>query len=67
MIAIVRPAVVDRLALAVESLVVVTIIANIAITFSNAVVRYLTNQDFSWASDVWAILISIITFLGAPA
>ena len=29
--------------------------------------RYLTNQDFSWASDVWTILISIITFLGAPA
>ena len=67
MIAIVRPAIVDRLALAVEAFVVVTIIANIAITFSNAVVRYLTNQDFSWASDVWTILISIITFLGAPA
>ncbi len=58
---------VDRLVFAVEALVVITIIANIAITFSNAVVRYVTNQDFPWASDVWAILISIITFLGAPA
>src|SRR5262249_50164999 len=38
----------------------------IAITFSNAMVRYLTNQDFPWASDVWTILIAIITFLGAP-
>ncbi len=62
-----RPAFVDRLVFAVEALVVVTIIANIAVTFSNALVRYLTKQDFSWASDVWAILISIITFLGAPA
>jgi hypothetical protein len=67
MIAIMRPALVDRLAFAAEALVVVTIIANIAVTFSNAVVRYLTNQDFPWASDVWTILISIITFLGAPA
>ena len=57
----------DRLALCVEALVVVTIIVNIATTFTNAVVRYLTNQDFPWASDVWTILISIITFLGAPA
>ena len=57
----------DRLVFAVEALVVVTIIVNIAVTFSNALVRYLTNQDFPWASDVWTILISIITFLGAPA
>jgi TRAP-type C4-dicarboxylate transport system permease small subunit len=63
----VRLALVDRLVFAVEALVVVTIIANIAITFSNTLVRYITNQDFSWASDAWAILISIITFLGAPA
>ena len=67
MIAVIRPAFVGRLVFAVEALVVVTIIANIAVTFGNALVRYLTNQDFSWASDVWAILISIITFLGAPA
>ena len=41
---------IDRLALA-WSAAVVTITVNIAITFSNAVVRYLTNQ-ISWASDV---------------
>ena len=46
---------------------VVTIIANIVTTFTNAVVRYQFGQDFSWASDVWTILISIITFMGAPA
>jgi C4-dicarboxylate transporter, DctM subunit len=66
-IAIFRRSSVDRLALCVEALVVVTIIVNITTTFSNAVVRYLTNQDFPWASDVWTILISIITFMGAPA
>jgi C4-dicarboxylate transporter, DctM subunit len=57
----------DRLALSVEALVAVAIVVNIATTFANAVVRYLSNQDFSWASDAWTILISIITFLGAPA
>lgn len=61
------PLLLDRLALCVEAVVVVTIVANIVMTFSNAVVRYLTNQDFPWASDTWTILISIITFLGAPA
>ncbi len=57
----------DRLALVVETVVVVAIIVNIAITFTNAVVRYTFQQDFSWATDAWAILISVITFLGAPA
>jgi len=57
----------SRLALWVEALVVVTIFANIVLTFTNAVVRYLTNQDFPWATDTWAIMIAIITFLGAPA
>lgn len=65
--AMVSSSVLDRLALCVEALVVATIIVNIVMTFSNAMVRYLTNQDFPWASDTWAILISIITFLGAPA
>ena len=57
----------NRLALCVEALVVAAILINIVMTFSNAVVRYLTNQDFPWASDAWTILISVITFLGAPA
>jgi len=57
----------DGVALTIEALVVVTIIVNIGTTFTNAVVRYTFGQDFSWATDVWAILISVITFLGAPA
>jgi C4-dicarboxylate transporter, DctM subunit len=62
-----RAPVLATLALCVETLVVITIFLNIIITFSNALMRYLTNQDFPWATDVWTILISIITFLGAPA
>ena len=57
----------DRLAFGVEALVVITLFANIVLTFTNAAVRYMTNQDFPWATDTWAILISIITFLGGPA
>ena len=57
----------DRVAFAVEVFVVAAIAFNIVMTFSNTMLRYLTNQDFSWATDAWAILISIITFLGAPA
>lgn len=34
-----------RLALFVEAMVVVTIIANIPITFTNAMMRYLTNHE----------------------
>jgi C4-dicarboxylate transporter DctM subunit len=64
---IVGPVLLDRLALCIEALVVITIFANIVLTFVNAVVRYLTNQDFPWATDTWAIMISVITFLGAPA
>jgi C4-dicarboxylate transporter, DctM subunit len=54
-------------ALCAEAIVIVTIIVNILLVFGNALVRYLFHQDFSWATDVSAILISIITFLGAPA
>lgn len=61
------PVLLNRLALCVEALVVITIFANIVLTFTNAVVRHLTNQDFPWATDTWATMISIITFLGAPA
>jgi len=57
----------DWLAAGVEAIVVSAIIVNIVITFSNAVVRDLSQQDFPWATDVWTILISLITFLGAPA
>ena len=54
-------------AMVVEAIVVLAIILNILITFTNTVVRYLSGQDFPWAQDIWAILLSIITFLGAPS
>jgi C4-dicarboxylate transporter, DctM subunit len=57
----------DRVAGLVEAFVVVAIAFNIVMTFTNTMLRYLTNQDFPWATDAWAILISIITFLGAPS
>jgi tripartite ATP-independent transporter DctM subunit len=57
----------DGLALAVEALAVAAIIVNIFVTFGNALVRFLTQQDFPWAADLWRVLIAMITFLGAPA
>src|SRR5882757_359849 len=57
----------DVLALAVETLAVAAIVVNIIVTFGNALVRFLTQQDFPWAADLWRVLIAMITFLGAPA
>src|SRR5262249_21426302 len=57
----------DPLALLVEILAVAAIAANIVVTFGNALVRFLTQQDFPWAADLWRVLIAMITFLGAPA
>src|SRR5882672_5974081 len=54
--------VLDRVAFLVEAFVVAAIAFNIVMTFSNTMLRYLTNQDFPWAT-----LISIVTFLGAPS
>jgi len=59
--------VLNRVAFLVEAFVVAAIAFNIVMTFSNTLLRYITNQDFSWATDAWGILISIITFLGAPS
>jgi tripartite ATP-independent transporter DctM subunit len=60
-------AVLDRVALCVEAIVVAAIVVNIVVTFGNALVRFIFEQDFPWAADIWRILISMITFLGAPA
>jgi C4-dicarboxylate transporter, DctM subunit len=62
-----RIGVLDRVALCVESIVVAAIVVNIVVTFGNALVRFIFEQDFPWAADIWRILISMITFLGAPA
>src|SRR6266404_3709253 len=60
-------AVLDRVAICVEAIVVAAIVVNIVVTFGNALVRFIFEQDFPWAADIWRILISMITFLGAPA
>jgi len=57
----------DPIALGAEVIVVAATVVNIAVTFGNALVRFVFHQDFPWAADVWAMLISIIAFLGAPA
>jgi len=57
----------DGLALAVEVLAVAALVVNIFVTFGNALVRFLTLQDFPWAADLWRVLIAMIAFLGAPA
>ena len=62
-----RIGVLDRVALCVEAIVVAAIVVNIVVTFGNALVRFIFEQDFPWAADIWRILISMITFLGAPA
>src|ERR1700681_83019 len=62
-----RSGVLDGVALCVEAIVVAAIVVNIVVTFGNALVRFIFEQDFPWAADIWRILISMITFLGAPA
>ena len=62
-----RTRLLDPVALCAEALVVAAIVINIVVTFGNAFVRFVSNQDFPWAADLWAMLISIITFVGAPA
>ncbi len=62
-----RTRILDHVATCAEAVVVAAIITNIVVTFGNALVRFIFHQDFPWAADIWAMLISIITFLGAPA
>jgi TRAP-type C4-dicarboxylate transport system permease small subunit len=57
----------DSVAWLAETLVILAIIANIAVTFSNTLLRYTTKQDLPWNQDISTIILSIITFLGAPS
>jgi len=59
--------VLDRLATANEAIVVLALLGNIVITFTNAAVRGAIGQDIAWASEAASILIALITFMGAPA
>jgi len=62
-----RRSALDLLALTVETLAVAALVVNIFVTFGNALVRFVTQQDFPWAADLWRVLIAMIAFLGAPA
>jgi C4-dicarboxylate transporter DctM subunit len=57
----------DRIARGNEVFVVAALLANIVLTFSNTMVRTIAGQDIPWAGEIASILISVITFLGAPA
>jgi len=57
----------DRVARANEIFVVVALLANIVLTFTNTMVRTTAGQDMPWSGEIASILISIIAFLGAPA
>jgi len=65
--AVTRKRALDPLALLVEVLAVAAIVVNIFVTFGNALVRFVTQQDFPWSADLWRVLIAMIAFLGAPA
>jgi len=57
----------DPVAWLAETVVILAIIANIVVTFSNTLLRYTTTQDLPWNQDISTIILSIITFLGAPS
>jgi tripartite ATP-independent transporter DctM subunit len=57
----------DALAAFVETVVIVAVLINIVVTFASTLLRYLVNQDLPWAADVSTLLMSVVTFLGAPA
>ena len=57
----------DMLASAVETVVILAVFVNIVVTFANSMLRYVVNWDLPWAADVSTLLLSMITFLGAPA
>jgi len=57
----------DPVAWLAETVVILAIIANIVVTFSNTLLRYTTKQDLPWNQDISTIILSIITFLGAPS
>jgi C4-dicarboxylate transporter, DctM subunit len=57
----------DALAMGVEIVVVAALVLDVGLTFTNTALRYVMQRDLPWVPDVSIILISIITFLGAPA
>jgi tripartite ATP-independent transporter DctM subunit len=58
---------IDRLARVNEVVVVVALVINIVLTFSNTAIRAITGQDMAWVAEIASMAIAVITFLGAPA
>lgn len=58
---------IDRLARLNEAVVVLALLVNIVLTFTNTTVRAMTGQDMAWVAEIASTLIALITFLGAPA
>ena len=59
--------VMDALALMAEIVVICALVVDVVLTFVNTALRYAVQLDMPWVPDASLILISIITFLGAPA
>jgi len=50
-----------------KTVVILAVFVNIVVTFANTMLRYVMNWDLPWAADVSTLLLSMVTFLGAPA
>ena len=59
--------VMSSVATGVEALVVLALAVDVAVTFANALLRYLVHRDLPWATDLSSILIPVIAFLGGAA
>ena len=57
----------NGLAAACEALTIIALTADVLITFTSTVLRYLLHHDLPWAPDVSGIFLAIIAFIGAPA
>ena len=57
----------NLLAAGCEVLTILALAADVAITFTSTVLRYLLHHDLPWAPDVSGIFLAIIAFIGAPA
>ncbi len=62
-----RKGVLDRMTSANEILVVAALVADLVITFTNAVGRYVFNSSITWAPEASMICIAMMTFPGAAA
>lgn len=59
--------VLDRVAFVNEVVVFAALVANLAVTFSNTIGRYVLNAGIPWATDFATVCLSLIAFPGAAA